>query len=224
MYRETASRVPGAVLWQQTLPEDPATHRVLPDGCMDLIWVDGTFLVAGPDTVAHVEDSAPGARYAALRFAPGTGPSILGVPAYELRDQRVPLDELWRRADVRQLRERLAAAPDPATVLDIEVARLDHRPDPLAVEVAARLRSGATVAATAGAVELGERQLHRRCLTAFGYGPKTLVRILRMNQALSLARRGTPFASAAALTGYADQAHLSREVRALAGVPLGALM
>jgi AraC-like DNA-binding protein len=224
MYRETPSRVPGAVLWQQTVPESGLTHRVLPDGCMDLIAIDDVLVVAGPDTVAYVEESTPGARYAALRFPPGTGPSILGVPALELRDQRVPLADLWPRASVRRLSDRIASAPDPAKALDEAVAGLSRRTDPLIVEVAARLRGGATVAATAGAVHLGERQLHRRCLAAFGYGPKTLVRILRMNRALALARGGTPFASAAALSGYADQAHLSREVRALTGVPLGALM
>lgn len=59
---------------------------------------------------------------------------------------------------------------------------------------------------------------------AFGYGPKMLVRILRMNQAVDLARSGTPFAEVAARIGYADQAHLAREVKALAGVPLSELI
>ena len=70
---------------------------------------------------------------------------------------------------------------------------------------------------------LNERRLHRRCLAAFGYGPKTLARILRMNRAVDLARAGTPFATVAVAAGYADQAHLARDVRALAGVPLGLL-
>jgi AraC-like DNA-binding protein len=59
---------------------------------------------------------------------------------------------------------------------------------------------------------------------AFGYGAKTLARILRMSRALDLARQGVPPAVVAADTGYADQSHLSREVRALAGVPLGNLL
>ncbi len=45
-----------------------------------------------------------------------------------------------------------------------------------------------------------------------------------MNRALDSARAGRPYAEVAAETGYADQAHLAREVKALAGVPLGALL
>jgi AraC-like DNA-binding protein len=81
-----------------------------------------------------------------------------------------------------------------------------------------------SVARTAAMVGLSERQLRRRCRTAFGYGPKTLARILRLRHAVGLARAGVPFVVVAGLAGYADQAHLAREVRALAGVPLGGLL
>jgi AraC-like DNA-binding protein len=93
-------------------------------------------------------------------------------------------------------------------------------PDPAVAAIVTRLRGGASVGATADAVGLSARHLHRRCLDAFGYGPKTLARVLRMGRAVPLARAGTPFAVVAATAGYADQAHLAREVRALAGVSL----
>ena len=80
------------------------------------------------------------------------------------------------------------------------------------------------MAQTAELADMGERRLHRRCLDAFGYGPKTLARILRMNRALALARGGTPFATVAAQAGYADQAHLARDVKDMAGVPLSSLI
>jgi hypothetical protein len=45
-----------------------------------------------------------------------------------------------------------------------------------------------------------------------------------MQRAVGLARSGTSPATTAVLAGYADQAHLSRDVKALAGVPLGVLL
>ena len=98
-------------------------------------------------------------------------------------------------------------------------------PDALLVDqVAQQARIGDDVTAIAAAVGLSTRQLHRRCRDAFGYGAKTLSRILRMTRALDMARAGTTFAAAAAQAGYADQAHLSREVKDLTDVTLGQLV
>ncbi|MGP3638656.1 helix-turn-helix domain-containing protein, partial [Streptomyces sp. 24-1644] len=79
---------------------------------------------------------------------------------------------------------------------------------------------GRTVADTARAAGLGARQLHRRSLAAFGYGPKTLARVLRLQRALGLVRSGMPYADAAYAAGCTDQAHLAREMRDLAGTTL----
>lgn len=242
-YWERASRLTGAVVWHREPRSTDGRQRILPDGCMDLMWFGDRLVVAGPDTTGYVSPSRAGMTYVGLRFPPGTGPAVFGVPAYELRDQRVPLADLWPAGEVRRLTERLHQATDPAAALEeIAAARLGDvgdraarlgapdpagrlgLPDPVISEVAARLRAGTPVAAIAEAVGLGERQLHRRSLAAFGYGPKTLARILRLHRALDLARAGTPFAAVAATTGYADQAHLAREVKDLAGTSLSALI
>lgn len=223
MYWERASRLPGAVVWHRVSATGGA-QRILPDGCVDLIWDDGTLLVAGPDTGPHFSVGQPGARYAGLRFAPGAGPKLLGVPADELRDRRVPLADIWPQGHVRRLTERVAEAPDPGVFLEALALERTFAPDPAVAGIVAQLRAGATVAATADAAGLSERQLHRRCLVAFGYGPKTLARILRMDRAVALARAGMPYAAVAATAGYADQAHLAREVRDLTGTPLTTLI
>lgn len=232
-YRERNALIGhGAVVWTRTAGTGP--QWVLPDGCTDLIWSeagpgpDGELLVAGPDTRAHLAPGAPGTRAVGLRFAPGTGPAVLGVPAHELRDLRVPLAALWPGAEVRRLAERIATGQPSAGRLLEEAARGRLRtaepPDPVLAAIVAGVSHGTGVAGIAAAVGLGERQLHRRSLAAFGYGPKTLGRVLRLNRALDLARTGLPFAEVAATAGYADQAHLARDVRALAGVPLGPLL
>ncbi|GAA3958662.1 helix-turn-helix transcriptional regulator [Streptomyces marokkonensis] len=225
MYVERASRLTGAVVWTNT-PTTPGTGRVLPDGCMDLLWYDGRLLVAGPDTRAHVTEGAPG-PWTGVRFYPGTAPALLGVPAHELRDRRVDLTDLWPADRVRRLAARVTAAPDPASGLEeaaLSRAAETEPPDPLLRRIVAALDAGRPVAATADGLGLSARQLHRRSLAAFGYGPKTLARVLRLRRALDLARAGTPLAETAARSGYADQAHLTRDVRELAGVAPGELL
>ncbi|MFI9253812.1 helix-turn-helix domain-containing protein [Streptomyces sp. NPDC053069] len=225
MYAERASRLTGAVVWTST-PEGPGGKPVLPDGCMDLLWSEGRLLVAGPDTRPHVPEGRP-RRWAGIRFFPGTAPALLGVPAHELRDVRVELADLWPAARVRWLRDRVEAAPDPATALEdiaLEQAERTTAPDPLLHRLVKRLDEGRPVSATAAELGLGTRTLHRRSLAAFGYGPKTLARILRLQRALALARSGTPYAETAVRAGYADQPHLAREVRNLTGMPLGELL
>ncbi|MFI2415344.1 helix-turn-helix domain-containing protein [Streptomyces sp. NPDC018947] len=219
MYAERASRLTGAVMWTST-PAGPGPGRVLPDGCMDLLWHEGRLLVAGPDTRAYLTDGSPG-RWAGVRFSPGTAPALLGVPAHELRDRRVDLSDLWPAAEARRLTARVNAAPDP--VSGLEEAALTRAaeagpPDPLLSRIVAALDAGRPVAATADELGIGSRRLHRRSLAAFGYGPKTLARVLRLRRALALARGGTSLAETAARAGYADQAHMTRDVRELTGM------
>ncbi|MFE7133511.1 helix-turn-helix domain-containing protein [Streptomyces sp. NPDC057638] len=219
-YEERPAALPGAVLWRAVGAGGP----VLPDGCMDLLWTPGQLLVAGPDTRAH--RTPPGTPYAGLRLPPGAAPALLGVPAHELRDRRVPLADLWGERRTRPLAARVDAAPDPAAALEALALTLaavpDGAPDPRTAEIVRLLAAGATVASAASTVGLGARQLHRRSLHAFGYGPKTLARILRLQHALALLHQGRPLATAAAVSGYADQPHLARETRALTGITLTA--
>jgi AraC-like DNA-binding protein len=220
MYSEWASRLPHVTAWRSVAPPGGRAVRILPDGCLDLIWSDGSVYVAGPDTVAEVASMPPGCRSFALRFAAGTGPNVLGLPADELTDRSPRLDDLWPAAEVR----RLAEAVDPIAALESVALRRWQTPDRVMVAVAAGAHAGIPVGAIADSCGLSARHLQRRCKTAFGYGPKTLARVLRLQRAVTLARRGRPFADVSATAGYADQAHLAREVKALAGVSLGVLM
>ncbi|MGW4562980.1 helix-turn-helix domain-containing protein [Streptomyces sp. NPDC004561] len=225
MYAERVSRLTGAVVWTNT-PGGAGARPVLPDGCMDLLWSEGRLLVAGPDTRPYVPEG-PAGSWAGIRFFPGTAPALLGVPAHELRDRRVELADLWAASRVRRLCDRVEAAPDPASALEdvaLDRAAWTAAPDPLLHRLVECLDEGRAVAATATELGVGARTLHRRCLNAFGYGPKTLARILRLQRALALARAGVPDAETAVRAGYADQPHLAREVRELAGKPLGELL
>jgi AraC-like DNA-binding protein len=205
--------------------------RVLPDGCADVIWRDDggsvTTLVAGPDTQAQLAPLAEGSRMVGVRFAPGAAHAVLGIPLDEVRDQRLPLGELsgpWSE----ELAERVALSDRPELALATAVQqRITAPPDPTAAAIARRLEFDAgpgVVSRLAADLGLSERQLQRRCRAAFGYGPKTLQQVLRFQRALRLARAGGRLADVAAVVGYADQAHLARDTRRLAGVPLTDLL
>ncbi|MDT3442987.1 MULTISPECIES: helix-turn-helix domain-containing protein [unclassified Pseudofrankia] len=247
MYREQRARMLAATMWLAAAPDRAgettaqadatsagrAEHRVLPDGCMDLIWSRagpgdvGHVFVAGPDTAPAFALWRPGSLHLGMRFDSAVGPARIGVPASEVRDRRVPLVEIWGAAEATRLAERLAAAEAPAAAFEAEIARRGRRAglaDLLPPAALAGIRAGAPVAEVARAAALSERQFLRRCQLAVGYGPKTLARIVRFRRALALARAGSPFAGVAAAAGYADQAHLAREVRALGGAPLRELV
>jgi AraC-like DNA-binding protein len=220
MYVEWAAKLPHVIAWRSTVPPGTPAKRILPDGCLDVIWQNGSVFIAGPDTTAQVASAPPGSRLFALRFAVGTGPGVLGVPADAFTDLEVPLADVWGSAAAR----RLAEAGDPLRALEDAAARRWRPPDRAMVAVAAQARAGRPVDAIADSCGLSARQLLRRCTSTFGYGPKLLTRVLRLQRALELARAGTPFAEVAAVAGYADQAHLARDVRSLAGVPLRTLL
>nr|WP_221493596.1 helix-turn-helix transcriptional regulator [Actinomadura coerulea] len=213
-----------ACSWTAALPPgaEPYVQRVLPDGCVDVIWAGGGIVVAGPDTGPMPAVMRPGEEIAAVRFAPGAAPPVLGVPADALRDGRVPLRELWG-GEADRLAEAVAAADDRRAALVAALRARMGPADPLVAAMAGGLAEG-SVRDVADALGMGERQLRRRSVAAFGYGPKTLQRVLRFQRALGLARAGGPLAEVAYAAGYADQAHFAHEVRALAGEPVRNLL
>jgi AraC-like DNA-binding protein len=200
-----------------------AAATVLPDGCADLVWTGGRLVVVGPATRPLVAEATPGEPRFGLRLRVGAIETALGVPAAELRDLEVPLTELWGpRCDETVVRAAQAGAgPGVAALRDLVRSRAPAAaPDPLVRNALWLLRRPGTGLRDAGRVlGIGERQLRRRFDRGVGYGWRTFARIQRF-QRLLLARERLPDASLVALAfeaGYADQAHMARDVRDLSG-------
>jgi AraC-like DNA-binding protein len=210
-------------------PSSGATRlTVLPDGCVDLVWrSDGRLFVAGPDAGPAVHRHAADAGYDGIRLRTGVAGTVLGTSAEELADEQVDLSALWG-SSARVPAARLEAAASPrerraalATIVSERLAIACPPDAPVLAAAEALARGDARVHDVAAAVGLSERQLHRRMCHQVGYGPKTLERILRFQRFLRLGRavragRAT-LGWAAATAGYADQSHLVRECRRLAG-------
>ncbi len=192
---------------------------VLPDACVDLLW-DGTRLsIAGPDTRAQYARIRPGQRVQGLRLAPAVAAHWLGVPLHVLADQRVELRDLGaprlatladRMADrtdaLGWLAGRILADTPPGTdTMQVVHARLARaQPD--------------SVAHLARDLGLTERTLLRRCDDAFGYGPKLLARILRLQRFLRLQHDDATLVDMALDAGYYDAAQLAGDARRLTGL------
>jgi AraC-like DNA-binding protein len=224
------------VVWIQRIGAEPYLQRNLPTGGVELHCPIGSLpRLVGPLTRPSVEVLAPATTVVGVRLHPGAAASMLGLPASELVDQTLYLDEVWGPAAV-VLGELLSGARSPEVALltlqeQLVFRRADGaRPDPLVSEAVRRLmpwRAG-EIGSLSSLLAISESQLRRRCLAAVGIGPKALQRTLRFQGFLALVQstvvRATPpdgggLAELAAEAGYADQAHLSRECVRLTGLP-----
>jgi AraC-like DNA-binding protein len=207
----------------------------VPDECYDIVWVnDGSLWLSGPETTSWSRGYPLGSSAVGVRFRPGVGPAVVGIAGWEVRDARIRLGELWPDRDVRELAGRVGEQPDDAgriRVIEDTVrchAAIARPVDAAAAAVAAevgRVRP-TPVRDLARAMGVSERQIHRRCSCAFGYGPAVLTRMLRLHRALRLARsdrRPARLADLAVASGYFDQQHLAHEVRAIFGTTASAL-
>ena len=185
-------------------------------------------MIAGPDSEAWTSRTRPGELIVGARLLPGAGGAAFGVPLAELRNARVPADALG--VDPRgRLNGALDPGAAPAALAGMALALVAAAPPDPAVQAAVvrLLDSSQRVDELATALGFSERQLRRRFLAAVGYGPKTLQRVLRLRRFLAAAGLGAGFdglAAVAAGAGYADQAHLARECRALTGLTPGQLV
>ncbi|MFZ1994310.1 MAG: helix-turn-helix domain-containing protein [Solirubrobacteraceae bacterium] len=215
-YREYAPPTPLrpliACLWVRACAADDEV-RIMPDGASDVIWRQGHgTMIVGPDTTARAYPRSAGELLVGMRFRPGAGGGAMGVPLDGLRDQQVDARDIDPAFD-------LDGDLPPGTVAGrLLRAAAGRRPDPIVLAAAARVADGA-VAALAREYAISERQLRRRFHAAVGYGPGTLARILRFRRFLALLDRGRDdLAGLAFDAGYADQSHLTRESRRLAGL------
>lgn len=209
-------------------PIDPAPALVIPDGCADLMWDGERLVLAGPDRVATWANPKPGATLASIRLAPGVAAGFLGLPLTEVVDQRLPLQALWGKRAIAIECELEHASPAQAVeLLQTWFGRTaEGGPDKAMAWVFEQLAKSTAPRPAVLALHLGisERSLRRRCQHAFGYGPKTLARILRLQRFVAVGGMQPSLSMAALEAGYGDQAHLAHEVKLLTGITPTALL
>ncbi len=222
----------------------PGTHRGLPSPSLTLVVT----LDEPLDVAAHPDPAQAPGRYDALLGGLHTTPALirhpgrqaglqlsltplgarrlLGLPAGELAALDLdPADVLGGTELVERVRaaatwgERFAAAEDV-----LRRAARDGDPAPEVAEAWRLTLAGGgrlRVADIARRVGWSERHLTARFRAETGLGPKQAARVVRFDRARRVltASPRPDLAGLAAATGYADQAHLTRDWRAFTGLP-----
>ncbi len=201
------------------------THRVLPDGCIDLMYSvqDGKSqleLIGAMTSFADVV-AGPGHRIVAVRFRPA---GLSGfAPCSEWTDRNIEWGSISPR-DARWIKQQLDDAPSPETMLQIVEGIAARLPAPDAMQRAIghleAMHGQVDLSWLAAQANMSERQFRRVCHARTGLTPKQLARILRFRHAHALctAQPELPLTEVALASGYFDQAHFNHDFREWAGL------
>ena len=222
-------------LWRREFPADRAVtvQPTLPDGCFDLLAVDDELpYLMGAETVRADHVVPGGTTIVGVRLRPGVGARLFGADASRLVDDGAFLHELGRSPrTARRVAPTLAPAADAyrpliEALLPYVVAAAPNDGVAAGVDWLARHPAG-TVDELCARLGWSPREVRRRFTAALGFGPKVMQRMLRLQRALAHARHALAAESlsrVAAAAGYADQAHMTREFRALTRTTPAALL
>jgi AraC-like DNA-binding protein len=163
-----------------------------------------------------------------VHFKPWGLAPFLPMPAAELCDRPVTVEEVWGRPTITELRDRLATAAGPhemLTLLEDELMRRFCETAGLAL-----VRHTSSVIATAtGAVAIGDlsvaagvsnTHLAQRFKEIIGFTPKRLARTYRFAAAVRATDPARPvdWLEIAHRAGYYDQAHFGHDFRTFTGM------
>jgi AraC-like DNA-binding protein len=201
-----------------------AASRILPDGCMDLVFdLSGTAGAAAIGAMRLPRLAQATNDLVGVRFRPGGLTALFRLDASLLTDGRCDLALLW--PDARLVWNRLGETPPAAriAVLAAALRGLRQRPaDALArhciraIEASRGRIAMAQLSASAG---VGIRRIERHFAQHVGLSAKRFARVVRFQSVLArLSRQEPDWADVAIDCGYADQPHLVREFKELSGL------
>lgn len=206
--------------------------------CQVVLGPDGGRLV-GPHSGLNTEELRGSGWVLGAMMQPAAGALLLGGPVSGLANQERDLatvDSLDSAGLVEQVRAVMAAGPaDPTRqqeacglVADALAVLLPVDEEGLLVNAVVELVEGDRTIRRVGQVcdklDLTERTLQRLTSRRVGLSPKWLIQRRRLHDAADRLRAGddVDLARVAAELGYADQAHFTRDFRAVTGLTPGA--
>jgi AraC-like DNA-binding protein len=223
---------------------DPLLNTILPGTHVSLIvnlgdaWATGRSLatsallppiaVVGPITRSLILRIGRSVSAIGVVLPPTMSTGVFGVPACDLVDQIVSLQELWAADDIERLLTSLSRLDTRHRLTTLRDALLTRTRTPrfsaettagAAAHVIAREGGRVSIRELARAHGLSHRQFTTRFVAGAGLSPKMFARITRFQRVVHalLSTDVSRWASVAPAVGFYDQAHMINEFRAFAG-------
>ncbi|SEV87951.1 transcriptional regulator, AraC family [Chitinophaga sp. YR573] len=218
-------------------------HRFFPDGNSGMTFHFGDPFIDGPLQIKHPRSFVYGqiskfhnvisnGRIGILVvvFQPYGAYSLLNIPAHELTDTIISLQDLWG-SEVNILEESILHANNNLDRISLIekflIKKLHKTPDVIiekAVNVVYQHHGLISMGQLTGHMQIGERLLERKFRENIGISPKNFAGTIRLQYFLKLLRNkssDTNLTKLAYECGYYDQAHLIREFRKQVGITPG---
>ncbi len=214
--------------------EEPILHRVVPDGCADIIFdlnenlYRGTASVVGTMTKPIFAILKGGINYIAIRFLPGGFLHFFDSALYNFTDQIIPL-EIISGKEERSLTEQLFLENHIENQIRLLERHLEHllkindRKDPVvnnAIHNILTNKGNIKISELSRIVHISKRQLRRKFERWVGVSPKAFCRIIRFRSILRTLRNNSKcdLLSIALDGGYYDQSHFIHEFNSYYGL------
>jgi AraC-like DNA-binding protein len=224
--------------------EEPIRQRVVPDGCMEMIFhygdlyrqyfEDGSSIIQPRSFIfgqitKYIEIEPTGySGIVATRFFPDGLTPFLDTPVSALEDKAVSIINLFGEK-AKVVEEKVMAAIDnPKRIKLIEEFLLSRLADPKTIDIVTKacvdviFESQGQIGAgeLANKMNINRRNIERRFTSVIGMSPKQLSRVIRLQTALKMLeqKKFSSLTSLAYENGYYDQAHFIKDFKEFTGI------
>jgi methylphosphotriester-DNA--protein-cysteine methyltransferase len=237
-----------ALFWYyEGLTQPHAKERVLPDNSMQLVinLVDDELvmydrddhatsirhpgaLFSGPRSGYLVIDTSAQSSLLGIHFRPGGIFPFVRMPACELYEQNLPVEDLWGRS-ARSFRARVLEPHTPEgkfralerCMVELLVRRPERHPAALfAMNRLAGYQTAGRIGGLAEEIGISRRRLGQIFESEIGLTPKQFARVTRFQRALQeiSGAREVHWTDVALACGYYDQPHFIHDFREFSGI------
>lgn len=224
--------------------EEPIRQRVVPDGCMEMIFhygelykqyfEDGSSIIQPRSFIfgqitKYIEIEPTGVSgIVAARFFPDGLTPFLDTPVSELEDKAVSIINLFGEKAKALEKKVMTAMDSPKRIKLIEEFLLSRLADPKAIDAVTKAcvdvifesQGQMSAGELANKMNINRRNIERRFTSVVGMSPKQLSRVIRLQTALKMLeqKKFSSLTSLAYENGYYDQAHFIKDFKEFTGI------